>query len=169
MDKKMFWWIAGSAAVCLIIMSAGYVSILKAFLVKWEGFSSTPYWDHKQWSWGYGTKVPGSVNDQNKRPAGTISRTEAMRDLLDHSNRDYLYLKPFIRINFTSEQWAALLSFAYNLGTGNADNLVPNINNRDWIALGAQWKQYVYSSGQVNEALVRRRAAEWELFKKGLS
>lgn len=139
-------------------------SILKTFLPNWEGFSTTPYWDIKQWSWGYGTRVPGSVDNKNVVPTGTISRSKAITDALDHVNHDYLYLKPMIKTPLNSKQWAALLSFAYNLGPGNADNLVANINSHNFAALETQWKQYINAGGVPNDQLIERRAAEWNLF-----
>ena len=145
-------------------IAALYSAILTKFLPPLEGFSSTPYWDYKQWSWGYGTRVPGSVNDQNKKPTGTISRDKAMLDALQHVNGDYLYLKSLVKASLNANQWSALLSFSYNLGRGNADNLVANINAKNWPALESQWKQYVYAGGVINSTLVNRREKEWNLF-----
>lgn len=129
-----------------------------------ESFSPTPYWDFKQWSWGYGTKVPGSAPDRAQRPPGTIGRDQAFVEMLNHVRHDYSYLSPLVNTPLKPQQWAALLSFAYNLGDGNADNLVPLINAGDTAALGAKWKQYVYAGGVRNENLVVRRAKEWNLY-----
>jgi len=141
-----------------------YSNILKNFLPAWEWFSAIPYWDYKQWSWGYGTRVPGSVADKNINPGGTITRAKAMTDALNHIQGDYNYLKPLIFRNLTGNQWAALLSFSYNLGPGNADNLVNNINTGDLAALETQWKLYINAGGVPNDTLIRRRAAEWNLY-----
>jgi lysozyme len=78
--------------------------------------------------------------------------------------RDRAYLAPLVRVPLSSSQWAALLSFSYNLGPGNADNLVPEINARDWVALQTNWKQYINAGGVPNQRLIERRAAEWQLF-----
>jgi len=137
---------------------------LVPFLKTWEGFSATPYWDVSRWSWGYGTRVPGSTDNKNIRPSGTITQTQAMMDALGEVNKDYTYLKTLITVPLAARQWAALLSFAYNLGPGNADNLVPNINAQDYDALETQWKKYVYAGGVINQDLVDRRNAEWALF-----
>jgi lysozyme len=145
---------------------AGYKVILKYFLPHWEGFSSRPYWDFKQWSWGYGTRVPNSVNDPTKKPAGTITRPQAFDAMMEHIERDYNDLKKLITVPLSATQWAALLSFSYNLGVGNADNLVHNINSQDLAALGVQWNAYVNAGGVPQDVLIRRRAAEWELFAK---
>lgn len=160
-------------AILLLIIAAvamaavvTYKTILKTFLPVWEGFSSKPYWDYKQWSWGYGTKVPGSVADKNINPGGTITREQAFIDALQHIQGDYLYLKPMVKVPLSANQWAAFLSFSYNLGRGNADNLIPNINSKNFPALELQWKSYVNAGGVPLPSLINRRAAEWDLFVK---
>ena len=55
-------------------------------LKKDEGFAKTPFWDNKQWTWGYGTMAPGGYDkdyyDDRKRP--TIDRMSAEVELNDH-------------------------------------------------------------------------------------
>lgn len=69
-----------------------------------------------------------------------------------------------IKAPLNSSQWAALLSFSYNLGPGNADNLVDNINNHNLTALKNQWESYINADGVPNSNLIQRRAAEWKMF-----
>ncbi len=121
-----------------------------------EGFVSTSRWDYKQYSWGYGTAAPG--------PNMTITESQARAEMLTHVQSDYDYLLPLITVSLNTNQWAALLSFAYNEGKGNADNLVANINAQDWPALGEQWLKYVYAGGNYNAGLAARRETEWNYF-----
>lgn len=132
------------------------VGILKYFLPSVEGFSDTPYWDVSRYSWGYGTQAPGST--------GEISRDQAMEDMLKHVFADYNLLLPQIHRTLNPNQWAALLSFSYNEGAGNAQKLIPDIDSYDDQKLGAHWRLYVYADHVVNEDLVDRRQREWELF-----
>ena len=141
-----------------------YKQFLVPFLQDWEVFSPTPYWDNKQWSWGYGTRVPGSVDSPASRPTGTITRAQAVQDAITHTQTDYIYLKRLITVPLRPQQWAALLSFSYNEGPGNADNLVANINAQDMAALETQWKKYVYAGGEYDPDLADRRNAEWVLY-----
>lgn len=168
MTKKEIYLISGIAAIALLIpMMASakkYNTILQSFLPTWEGFSPTPYWDYKQWSWGYGTKVPGSVNDANINPGGTITREKAWTDAMQHINTDYNYLRTIATYPLNENQWAAWLSFSYNLGRGNADNLVTNINAGNLSALETQWKLYINAGGVPNQTLINRRNAEWDLY-----
>lgn len=160
---KWLWYILGGAVVLSLLM-VSYTSILKTFLPSWESFSPTPYWDYKQWSWGYGTRVPGSVDNEDINPGGTIDRATAMSQMLSHIQGDYSYLKRLISRDLTASQWAALLSFSYNEGVGNADNLTTNINSGNDSALELQWKKYIYAGGVVSSTLVERRNAEWQLW-----
>ena len=148
----------------IFLTAASWKQVLKPFLVRWEGFRSFPKWDFKQWSWGYGSRVPGSVDDPNINPGGQITRAAAMMEALKHVNKDYEYLKQLVKVHLKPKQWAALLSFSYNLGPGNADNLVSDINGGNIDSLGARWNSYITAGGTIKQDLINRRAAEWELY-----
>jgi len=167
MKNKTTIWLIVAAVVIMATVAASYKSILSKFLPTWEGFLPNPKWDYTQWSWGYGTKVPGSVSDPNINPGGTVTRAQAMLFLLAHIEKDYTDLKKLISVPLGANQWAALLSFSYNLGVGNADNLVANINSNNYAALEYQWKQYINAGGVPLQQLIDRRAAEWALWMKG--
>lgn len=157
-EKNLLLWGAiGAGALLLFAGGASFWPQLKNFVAEWESYSATPYWDANRYSWGYGTKAPGS--------SGYIDRERAWQEMTAHLENDYRYLKPLISRNLAPNQWAALLSMAYNTGPGNADNLVSNINSGNWPALESQWKQYIYSNGVPLQSLRDRRAAEWELFE----
>jgi GH24 family phage-related lysozyme (muramidase) len=149
-------------------------NLVSKLLARFEGFSSKPYWDVRQWTWGYGTKVPDKYMSNGKPKAGvTIDEVDAMVDAWNHIQESRNYLQGLVKINLTPNQWAAFLSFAYNEGNGNADNLINNINSRKWNALETQWKLYnkVLKNGVyvVSAALVERRAEEWKLFSSSLN
>jgi GH24 family phage-related lysozyme (muramidase) len=149
-------------------------SLVSNLLAKFEGFSPKPYWDVRQWTWGYGTKVPAKYMKGNTPdPAARINKVDAMADAWAHIQTSKNYLQKLVKVQLTNDQWAALLSFAYNLGDGNADNLVPNINGKKWAALEAQWKAYnkVNQNGVLvpHSGLTKRRAAEWNLFSSSLN
>lgn len=160
---KIKWWhIAGGAAVVLLGVTAfslrsKIISILSDFVPSVEGFRSTPYWDENRYSWGYGTAAPGR--------SGTITRERAFADMLAYLMSDYDELHRRITRQLRATQWAAYLTFAYNVGLGNAYNIVAEINAGDDGVLEREWKRYVYSSGEVNPDLITRRAKEWNLWK----
>lgn len=145
------------------------MSVLRSFVPTVEGFSSKPYWDFKQWSWGYGTKVPGSVANKNVVPTGTITRAQAFDEMMKDLTYRYNYLRPKMPGNLRPNQWAALTSFAYNEGIGAATNLIPNIKSGDLASLETQFKSYnkvTNAAGQkiVSSDLVDRRNKEWQLY-----
>lgn len=145
-----------------LFMTTNHISVLKNFLPLVEGFSPVPIWDNKQWSWGYGT---AAGYDHSVKPKGTITREQAMNELIKVVDANYAILKPLIKRSLNGNQIAALLSFAYNLGPGNAKNLIPNINNGNDTALFSQWMKYINSNGVPNIGLENRRQKEIALYK----
>lgn len=142
-----------------------YANYFIDFIKKEESFSPFPIWDNKQWSWGFGT---AAGYNKNIKPSGTITKDKAAKDSLIIANNHYNTLKVLIKKDLTPEQWAALLSFSYNLGIGNAKNLVTNINSGNTTALFSQMRKYVISDGVKLDGLVARREKEIDLFKIGM-
>jgi GH24 family phage-related lysozyme (muramidase) len=142
-------------AMAASLMSS--VSAITDWLIpEFEGFLPHPKWDNKQYSWGYGTKAPG--------PDGTITRAQALTDMRRHLQRDYDTLRPLITRGLAPQQWAAYLSFSYNEGTGNAENLVSDINAGDDARLETHWKKYIYADHIISTDLIDRRNREWEVW-----
>ena len=132
------------------------INKLASFIPSVEGFIPHPKWDVNRYSWGYGTAAPGAT--------GTITREQAFADMLTYLLADYVKLSGRISRTLTVNEWVALLSFSYNLGVGDAYNLVPLINAGDNAALFAKWAKYVYAGGVVVPDLVERRQKEITLF-----
>lgn len=166
MMKKIFIGVAVLIALIMIAKKSklGILEYLVPLLKDLEKFSSNPYWDIKQWSWGYGTKVPNSVADKNVRPNKTINQATAIIDLTNHVWKDYNYLNKLIKVPLLNNQWAALLSFSYNLGSGNADNLVDLINAKDWDGFSKKFLLYNRAGGKFSKHHAERRKKELDLF-----
>lgn len=66
----------------------------------------------------------------------------------------------------TDNQFAALVSFAFNCGRRNLQNstLLRMHNQRDYAAAKLQFGKWVNAAGHVMPGLVRRRAAEAQLY-----
>jgi GH24 family phage-related lysozyme (muramidase) len=129
---------------------------LASFIPSVEGFEPAPYWDVSRYSWGYGTAASGST--------GTITREQAFKDMVTYLLHDYTNLSSRVTRSITVSQWAALLSFSYNEGIGNAYNLLTNINSGNDTALATQWRKYIYANGVVDSRLVERREKELNLW-----
>lgn len=166
-------WVVITIAALLLIYAmetnSDPFAVLKKFIPTVEGFRSKPYWDNKQWSWGYGTKVPGSINNRNVAPNKTITRQQAFDEMITDLNYRFAYLKKLIKRKLNANNWASLLSFAYNEGLGAATNLIPEIEAGDMAALEQNMKLYKYytnAAGQkvVSSDLIDRRAKEFQLY-----
>ena len=78
--------------------------------------------------------------------------------------KDYEYLSPLVKVPLTGRQWAALLSFSYNLGSGNAKKMVDLINAGSWDDLKTSWVSYVNAGGKPLKSLKDRRYYEVDQF-----
>lgn len=146
----------GLAALLVVTMKSFRTRLLdrlSQFIPSVELFDEHPYWDVTRYSWGYGTAAPGKT--------GTITRAQAFTDMIAYLLADYNTLSKRITRRLTVNQWVAYLSFSYNLGIGNAFDLIPYINAGDFENLGVQWQRYIYAGGRVNQNLVKRRQKEW--------
>lgn len=156
---KTEYLLIGGAALVLLFMrnfKDRLISALASFIPSVEGFRSHPYWDVSRYSWGYGTKAPGQY--------GEISREQAFNEMVSYLLADYSILSKKISRSLNVNQWAALLSFSYNLGYDDALDLVPIINSGNDSALATEMRRYVHAGGVVNADLVERREKEIALW-----
>lgn len=146
--------------------SKKFLNVLKSFIPSVEGFSPAAIWDYKQWSWGYGT---AAGYDRNKRPTGFITRSAAWAAAEKVLDQLYKQLQPKVKKNLTANQWAALLSFAYNAGAGNAMNIIQTINTGTPTEVVTRMKKYIYAGGKINQGLINRRDKEANLYLNNIA
>lgn len=137
-----------------------------------EGFSATPYWDYAQWTIGYGCYA-GS-RDYSSRPNITVTPDEA-EELLKKQLVEYEgYVNNYCRKigkQPSQNQFDALLSFTYNLGSGwmyqecRLDTWLRNPSTE--IELVNAMGQWVRAGGEILYSLVQRRMREAIVFLKG--
>ena len=131
-------------------------------LVREEGFSATPYPDHKGYSIGHGHLIKPGENLSYVTP-------EQARDLL---LADVAWAESAVRnsvgVALAQSQFNALVMLAYNIGAGafKASTLVRRINAGDPGA-SSEFGKWINASGQRNAALVARRERERDLFELG--
>jgi lysozyme len=126
-----------------------------------EGCSLTAYDDGTGvWTigWGHTPATPGE----------TITQEQADQMLLDDLQRFEQCVNDAVSHDINPNQFAALVSFAYNLGCGSLDGstLLAMVNSGNYDGAAQQFGRWVYAGGQVLEGLVRRRAAEANLFER---
>jgi lysozyme len=72
-----------------------------------------------------------------------------------------------VRTKITDDQFAALCSWVFNVGEMNASKstLIRKLNAQDFLSAWAEFPKWVHSGGKILNGLIRRRAAEQDLFK----
>jgi len=111
------------------------------------------------WTIGYG-HTSGVYEGQ------TITQAQAeaylKTDLVTYENA----VNSYVTVTLNQNQFDALVSFAYNCGTGalKTSTLLTLLNNGDYTGAANQLDLWNKSGGEVLAGLVRRRAAEKALF-----
>lgn len=130
-----------------------------------EGFSPKPYMDVDNYSIGYGHHFTGSDGyDVNS----VVTEEQAYNQLLADLETFSACVNSAITQPMTTNQAAAMISLAYNIGCGNfsSSTLVKKFNAGDVEGAAAQFSVWRIAGGQVSDALVRRRAVEQEIFSE---
>ena len=142
---------------------------------KWEGFREKPYWDYKQWTVGYGTRVPDGKLEEYQ--ANGISKEDAEQQLIEHLNKDGVAVNKFIDkygLTFTQGMFDALLSLCYNCGGSWLSSsetstlktaIVEGWTGTDLLFAFGQWST---AGGETVPALIRRRLAEARMYLEGI-
>ena len=71
-------------------------------------------------------------------------------------------------VDINQNQFDALVSFVYNLGSGNFEKstLLKKVNQEDFIGASLEFEKWNRASGKVLSGLTKRRLSEKELFLK---
>lgn len=144
-----------------------------ALLKEEEGFNEYPYWDHSQWTVGYGTRCPDDMLEHYRTNGIDEQAAEAL--LQSHLNGLYMELNRFAdkhSLEWTQNQFDALVLFSYNCGTGWIYERTGTFHNairqmttgNEMIRSFALWCS---AGGQVQEYLLRRRLSEANLWLNG--
>lgn len=142
------------------IIAAGVLSIAASVITAFEGRSLVAYLDPV----GIPTICDGIISGVKLGDVATVKQCDAS---LQHEMRSHLLrIDMCIDGYLTPNQWAALLSWSYNVGTGAVcqSTLVKKINAglppSQWCPELSRW---TYAGGKHYEGLARRRKAEREL------
>jgi lysozyme len=126
---------------------------------KLEGFYKKPYWDHKQWSVGYGSRASG--------PNDVVDEAEAERRLNSEMGGAAELVDRFAP-GLDQGTRAALVSLTYNAGNKWMESgLGQAIKSGNLDKARASFLQYNKASGQTLPGLVNRRAQEVAWFGQG--
>lgn len=116
------------------------------------GFGSTRYPD--------GTKVTLSDHEVTKEEALSI-----LRGTLESFEKT---VNTLVKPKLTQNQFDALVSFVYNVGSGNfsSSTLLVKLNQGKYLEAANEFLKWNKAGGKPLSGLIRRRAAERELFLK---
>ena len=136
------------------------LDLIKSF----EGLSLKAYPDPgtggHPWTIGYGHTgldvVPGKV----------ITEAEAEKLLQEDLGRFERAVTALVAVSLTDNQFAALVSFAFNCGAGNfrRSTLLKKVLLQDFSGAAAEFPRWDKAGGKALAGLTRRRLAEQELF-----
>ncbi len=115
------------------------------------------------WTIGYG-------HTSGVKEGQAITFSQAEEFLKQDLKRFETSVRSLVTVAITQNQFDALVSFCYNLGAGalKTSTLLKKLNNGDYNGAAEEFDRWVYANGKKLQGLVRRRAAEKELFKKSL-
>jgi len=143
-------------------INAAGLEIIKSF----EGYSSNVYLDPI----GIPTIGYGSIWDSHGHRVTinhpSISKDEGeilLRNEIKHVERA---IEKLTEVPLTSNEFSALCSFTYNVGSGNyqASTLRNKLNDDDYDGAADEFPKWRRAGGRILKGLVRRREAEQELF-----
>jgi len=153
-----------------------YASALK-LIKEFEGCHLTAYPDPLSggdpWTIGYGTtRYPGGRRVSRGDKITVIEADMFVRTEIDQIAKKLSETVPHWSA-MTDEQQSALISFAYNLGTGfygsgGFETISKRLRERDWGAVPAALELYRNPGTNVEAGLLRRRRAEGELWRSSL-
>ncbi len=155
------------AASNLVISDAG-VEMIK----KWEGFSAKPYWDYRQWTVGYGTRVPdGKLEEYQTNGISVEEATVLLKMMLEDMGRSVNGFLDKFGLTLNQNQFDALMSLTFNCGTGWVyetstlrTSIIDGWKGSDLLFAIGQWST---AGGETQTGLIRRRLAECNMYLNG--
>ena len=111
------------------------------------------------WTIGYG-------HTSGVKEGQAITREQAEELLIQDLRPFEIGVNNLVNVPLNQNQFDALVSFCYNLGTGNLKNstLLKLLNKGDYNGAAEQFDRWVYAGGKKLNGLVKRRAEEKKLF-----
>ncbi|TGH88966.1 phage late control D family protein [Escherichia coli] len=110
-----------------------------------------------------GVWTDGIGNTSDVIPGKTITERQAAEGLISNVLRVERSLERCVKQQPPQKVYDAVVSFAFNVGTGNAcsSTLVKLLNQRRWADACRQLPRWVYVKGVFNQGLDTRREKSW--------
>lgn len=130
-----------------------------------EGYRGAAYDD------GVGVQTIGFGTTTGVQPGDRITPERALVRLLADADRMQSDLRACIGpVPLYQHEWDAIVSWAYNVGTGAAckSTLVRRLRAQDYPGACAEMLRWTYAGGRELPGLVKRRQAEYQLCMRGV-
>ncbi|WP_254492419.1 lysozyme [Bartonella sp. B1099] len=139
-----------------------------SLIKQWEGLRLKAYKDAiGVWTIGYGHTSTAGKPFVHK---GMIITEKQAEEILSHDLRQFENaVEKNVTVSLTDEQFAALVSFCYNVGIAAfcKSTLLKKLNNSEYEAVPSELQKWTKAGGKRLHGLVHRRAAEAGLWAKG--
>jgi lysozyme len=137
-----------------------------SLIEKFEGFSPQMYKDAVGIpTIGYGTRIDSPA--LQSLATQTITQSQGEDLLKQHLTGVESDINGMVQAAINQNQFDALISFCYNLGTGSlrSSTLLKKLNvNPSDVSIRDEFNRWVYAGNQVLPGLVERRKAEADLY-----
>jgi lysozyme len=133
-----------------------------------EGLRLKPYLcSAKVATIGYGSTMYADGRKVTLKDAA-ITESQALELLANTLGKYEKAVNDYVKVTLTQNEFDALVSFTYNLGSGNllSSTLLKKLNAGDKAGAANQFEVWNKAGGKVLQGLVTRRAAEKALFLK---
>jgi len=135
------------------------------FVADQEGVELTAYQDV------VGIWTIGAGHIEGVKKGDKCTRAQALKwlaaDMVIAQRKLYGVLKPEIIDCLTEQQWAALLSFVFNLGAKKDWTIWKLLNDGKFDQAADQLSRFINAGGKKVQGLVNRRADEFKLWHSG--
>jgi len=132
----------------------------RMFIEQFEGLRLASYQDSiGVWTIGYG-------HTEGVSAVMTCTPEQADAWMAEDLRVAELAVDISVRVTLNQNQYDALVSFTFNVGSGNFENstLLKKLNLSDYIGASAQFPIWDRAGGQALPGLLKRRLAERDLF-----
>ncbi len=132
----------------------------------WQKLSGDP------WTVGWGSTGVDNFNlDANGKPTKIGPNTVWTQEQADKRLREDLdifakQVEPLVKVDINDNQFAALVSFAYNVGVNNLkkSTLLTLLNQKNFTSAADEFVKWNKAQGKVLNGLTKRRGTEKRLF-----
>ncbi len=147
---------------------AGAIMLATVFIMPWEGLWTTAKVD----TIGTGRPVTVCYGETEGIKLGEHFTKEQCSEMLKKKLPRYAAeIAPCIKVPISDKEWAAYISFAYNVGSAGfcRSSAAARLNRGDHSGACDALMQWTRAQGRVVKGLVNRRTAERKLCLEGTS